>query len=163
MGAALKHKLELTRWWPIDIGVVLTQTEHKMTGRWPIDIGVAPKTQTKLKLTGKWPIDIGAVPTRKLIDTKGDKNMADRYGCDPKTQTQTDKMMTNRYRCGPKNSSWHEKWLIDIGTVSKTQTDMEMIGRWPIDTGAAPKTQTNTTNDWSIYVRSRLKNSNSKW
>ena len=31
--------------WPIYMGVVLTQTKHKLIGKWPIDMGAAP-TQT---------------------------------------------------------------------------------------------------------------------
>ena len=45
--------------WPIDIGTVLTQTEHKLIGKWPIDMGAAPKTQTNTK---KRPIDIDTAP-----------------------------------------------------------------------------------------------------
>ena len=59
--------------------------------------------------------------------TQTDRNMVNRYGCDPKTQTQTDKMMTDRYRWGP-----------------KTQTKHKLIGIWLIDVGATPKLKLNS-------------------
>ena len=48
--------LENSNWhrkWPINIGAVPTQTEHKLIGRWPIDKG---ETLTKTNKTNDWSI-----------------------------------------------------------------------------------------------------------
>ena len=47
------------------------------------------------------------------------------------------------------------KWPIDIGAVSKTQTDEEMIGRWSFDIGVVPTQKTQTQTDRKMVDRYR--------
>ena len=65
--------LENSNWhrkWPINIGAVPTQIEHKLIWRWSIDTGATP---TGTQLTRQWPIDIGTVP-KTQTDIENDQD-----------------------------------------------------------------------------------------
>ena len=44
-----RRPIEMIGRWPIDMGAVPTQTEHKLRGIWPINMGAAPKRKLELK------------------------------------------------------------------------------------------------------------------
>ena len=109
IGVALQ--LKLTRKWPINIGVVPTQTNKTMTDRYRC----SPKTQ--IEPTREWPIG----PNSNSTDMK----MKDQYMCGLKTQIELTREWSIDIGVVPIQTQLTGRWSIDIGVALKLKLNWQ--------------------------------------